>query len=77
MSADLKAAATRKGSFLGTLRAVAWSFFGVRRRRDLDADAQRLNPVHVVIAGLLGGVLFVLTLVGLVRWMVASLGPPS
>ena len=39
--------------------AVFWSFFGVRRRRDYDADAQSLSPAQVVIAGLIGAVVFV------------------
>jgi len=42
--------------------AVFWSFFGVRKRRDYDADAQNLTPVQIVIAGLIGGVTFVLTI---------------
>ena len=46
--------------------AVFWSFFGVRKRRDYDADAQSLTPAQVVIAGLVGGMVFVLTLLLLV-----------
>lgn len=46
--------------------AVFWSFFGVRKRRDYDADAQNLTPFQVVIAGLIGGVTFVLTMLLLV-----------
>ena len=59
-------------TFLQTARAVAWSFFGVRRAVDLERDAQRLNPVHVVVGGVLGAVLFVAALVWLVRWVVGS-----
>lgn len=68
---DLNPAA-RKGSFLQTLRAVAWSFFGVRRSADYALDVSRLNPVHLIIAGLLGAALFVATLVFLVGWVVGS-----
>lgn len=46
--------------------AVFWSFFGVRKRRDYDTDAQSLTPVQVVIAGLIGGGVFVLTMLLLV-----------
>jgi hypothetical protein len=49
-----------KGNFKAAL-AVFWSFLGVRRRRDYDADAKNLTPAQVVIAGLIGGVTFVLT----------------
>lgn len=42
--------------------AVFWSFFGVRKRRDYDADAGSLTPAQVIIAGLIGGLVFVLTM---------------
>ena len=69
---DLKDAAARPLSLLQTVRAVGWSFFGVRRSADQAQDVQKLNPVHVIIAGLLGAVLFVIVLVVLVRWVVGS-----
>jgi hypothetical protein len=73
MSDDMpKSAASRKASPLQTIRAVAWSFFGVRRSKDLEQDVARLNPVHVVIAGLIGAAVFVGALVLLVRWVVGS-----
>jgi hypothetical protein len=62
----------RKGSFLQTAGAVAWSFFGVRRSADYAQDVQKLNPVHVVVAGIAGAVLFIVVLVLLVRWVVGS-----
>ena len=69
---DLRAAAQRRGSFLQTLRAVAWSFFGIRRGKDYEQDVQKLNPVHVIIAGLIGAGLFIGVLVLLVSWVVGS-----
>lgn len=72
MSDDLKAAAQRKGSFLQTMRAVAWSFFGVRKTSDYEKDVSQLNPVHVVIAGVLGAVLFIGLLLVLVSWVLSS-----
>lgn len=72
MSGDLKHAAARKGSFLQTMRAVAWSFFGVRRSADYAQDVAKLNPVHVIIAGIIGAGLFIAALVLLVQWVVGS-----
>ena len=60
------------GTFLQTVGAVAWSFFGVRRSADYENDVQRLNPVHVVVAGVIGAALFVAALVMLVKWVVGS-----
>lgn len=54
------------GGNLKAALAVFWGFFGVRKRRDYDSDAQSLTPVQIIIAGLIGGVVFVLTLLLLV-----------
>ncbi|MEJ6007897.1 DUF2970 domain-containing protein [Paucibacter sp. AS339] len=69
---DLKLAAARPPSFLQTMRAVAWSFFGVRRGADYEKDVAQLNPVHVIIAGVIGALMFVLVLVLLVQWVIGS-----
>jgi Protein of unknown function (DUF2970) len=72
MSGDLKEAAARPGSFLQTVRAVAWSFLGIRKSSGYQQDVQKLNPVHVLIAGVIGAALFVAALVLLVRFVVGS-----
>ncbi len=68
----LREAARRKGSFLQTLRAVAWSFFGVRKSSEYEKDVGQLNPVHVVVAGVIAAALFVLALTLLVGWVLSS-----
>ena len=70
--ADLKQAAARKGSLVQTFKAVAWSFFGVRKASEYEKDVTELNPVHVVAAGVVAAALFVLALVILVKWVVGS-----
>ena len=69
---DLRQASLLRGSLLQTLRAVTWSFLGIRRSDGYAQDVSKLNPVHVIIAGVVGGLLFVLALVLLVRWVVGS-----
>lgn len=69
---DLKQAVRRKGSLLHTMRAIAWAFFGVRKGSEYEKDVSQLNPVHVIIAGLIGALLFIAVLVGIVRWVIAS-----
>jgi preprotein translocase subunit SecD len=49
--------------------AVLWSFFGVRKRRNMEADLGSLSLPQVVAAGLIGAALFVLFLVSLVRYI--------
>jgi hypothetical protein len=72
VSDGLKQAVQRKGSFLQTMKAVAWSFFGVRKSRDYEQDVAQLNPVHVIIAGVIGAIVFIGVLVLVVNWIIAS-----
>ncbi|BET24694.1 DUF2970 family protein [Limnobacter thiooxidans] len=75
MSEDIKEAASRKASkatFLQTLSAVLWSFFGVRKGSNHSEDMQKLNPVHVIIVGLLAAAGFVFGLLLLVNYVVGS-----
>ncbi len=62
----------RNASFLMTMKAVFWSFFGIRKGSDYEKDAAQLNPVHVVIAALIGVAIFISVLVTLVRFAVAK-----
>ena len=52
-----------------TMRAVAWSFLGIRKRSGLEDDMQRLNPLHVVAVALVAVALFVGALIALVNWI--------
>ena len=65
-------AGRRKASPLRTLLAVAWSFFGVRKSRDLERDVAELKPLHVILVGLAVAAAFVVALVLLVNWVIAS-----
>jgi hypothetical protein len=69
--ADLKKATQRKASFLATMKAVLWSFFGVRKKSDYEKDAAQLNPIHVIIAGVIGALIFIAALIIIVRSVVA------
>ncbi|NMM08926.1 MAG: DUF2970 domain-containing protein [Polaromonas sp.] len=65
------AKAPAKKSFWRTAKVVAWSFVGLRGRDAYDEDAQNLSLVHIIVVGLVGVLLFVVTLVLLVNWVVA------
>jgi hypothetical protein len=60
----------RKASFAQTVRAVLWSFIGLRKGSEHETDMARLNPVHVIIAGLIAAALFVAILIGIVKTVV-------
>jgi hypothetical protein len=59
----------RKGSFVGTVKAVLWGFLGVRRNTDYQSDIARLNPLHLIAVGVGMAFLFVLALILLVNWV--------
>jgi len=56
---------------MATVKAVFWSFFGVRKRKDYESDANQLNPLHVVIAGVIGAIIFATILIVIVKIVVA------
>lgn len=62
----------RAASFKRTLLAVLWSFFGVRKSKDLERDVSELNPLHVVIVGVIVAAVFVGVLFALVQWVIRS-----
>jgi len=62
----------RKAHFLATMKAVFWSFFGVRKRKDYESDAANLNPVHVIVAGLIGVAIFIGLIMLAVRFAVSQ-----
>jgi hypothetical protein len=57
---------------LQTIRAVAWSFIGIRKGRGLQDDLSKLNPFAVIATALLGVALFIALLVLVVNWVVAK-----
>jgi len=65
-------AAGRKASFAATMKAVFWSFFGVRKRSDYEHDSANLNPLHLILAALIGVLLFIGVLVMLVKIALAQ-----
>lgn len=60
----------RKGSILGTVKAILWGFLGVRRNADYQKDIANLNPIHIIVVGIVMAMLFVLGLIVLVNWVV-------
>ncbi|MDO5623275.1 MAG: DUF2970 domain-containing protein [Pseudomonadota bacterium] len=59
-------------SFWHSVRMVAWGFLGVRKKSGYQDDLARVNPFHVIVAGVLGALILVLLLLGIVHWVVGS-----
>lgn len=56
----------REASALQVAKAVFWSFLGIRKRTAHERDAVTLKPVQVILAGIVGAVILVLSLIALV-----------
>ncbi|MFZ6726590.1 DUF2970 domain-containing protein [Undibacterium sp. MH2W] len=69
---DSKETKKRDASFFQAMKAVFWSFLGIRKKNDYEQDAAKLNPIHVIIAGLIGALLFIGTLIMIVKQVVAK-----
>lgn len=63
--------APKAASPLQVAKAVFWSFLGVRKRAAHESDVTQLKPAQVVIAGLIGAAIFVLSLVLLVKFVIS------
>jgi hypothetical protein len=57
-------------ALLHTVKAVAWSFLGIRCSCGSQNDLARLNPLHIVAVAFAGVLLLVLGMVVLVHWVV-------
>jgi hypothetical protein len=63
--------APKRAGPLEVVKAVLWSFLGIRRRAAHESDAVRLTPVQVIVAGLVGAGLFIGTLVLIVKLVIS------
>jgi hypothetical protein len=59
-------------SLIRTVKAVAWSFVGLRSGKEFEKDTQQINPIHIVIAGFVGVALFIGILLLIVNWAVKT-----
>ena len=60
-------------NFLHTVKAVLWSFIGIRKRSELEQDlGGRLNPFAVIAVAFVLVALFIAALVTLVHFVAAK-----
>ena len=69
MVVDTMTETPRKASPLQVAKAVLSAFIGIRKRAAHEHDAVTITPVQAIVAGLVAAVIFVLSLVLLVRWI--------
>jgi hypothetical protein len=54
------------------VRAVAWSFIGIRKGSGFEEDVANIKPLHVLGVGVVAALLFVIGLIVLVNLVVAK-----
>lgn len=64
---DLLNQESEKASVLQVAEAVFFSFIGVRKKTDLENDATKIKPIQVIIGGLIGGVIFIFSVLTVVK----------
>ncbi len=62
----------KTASLLRTMKAVAWSFVGLRKGSEYQQDMAQLNPLHVIAVGIAGCFALVISLMFFVHWVVAK-----
>ena len=62
----------QKAGAMAIAAAVFWSFLGVRKRKDYGRDTVSISLKQVIIAGVIGGVLFVFGVIALVKLILAN-----
>ena len=59
-----------RSSFWRSMRIVAWGFLGIRKRSEYQQDLEKINPLHIIVVGLMAIFLLVLSLIAVVNWVV-------
>ena len=62
----------RRATLLEVVRAVLWSFLGIRRNDAMRRDTVTIRPHQVIIVGVVFAALLVLTLLLIVRVIIAN-----
>lgn len=62
---------TTNASVWRSLLAVLWAFVGLRKRSESEEDGVKITPIHLVAVGLVVCLVFVVSLMFFVKWVVA------
>lgn len=61
---------TKKLSFISTIKSILWAFFGVRKHSEYEKEQAHFNPIFVILAAVFLAILFVLTLILIINYIV-------
>ena len=63
-----------KASIFQIVRAVMWSMLGVRQQKGYEDDTAKITLKQAVIAGLIGGFIFVVSMITFVHFVIGQMG---
>ncbi|MFV1922395.1 MAG: DUF2970 domain-containing protein [Methylotenera sp.] len=69
-----KASIEEKASLFQVIRMVLWTMIGVRGQKGYEDDIAKITPKQAITAGVIGAIIFVLTVVLLVNLAINYLG---
>ena len=61
----------KKSSFMQSMKAVMWGFLGVRKKSGVQEEVATLSFVHIIIAGVVGALIFMGALLLIVKVVVS------
>jgi Protein of unknown function (DUF2970) len=62
-----------KASFFQVMKAVMWSMLGVRQQKGYEDDTAKITLKQAVIAGLIGGFIFVASMLIFVQFIIGQM----
>ncbi len=63
-----------KASIFQICKAVLWSLLGVRQQKGYEDDTSKITLKQAVVAGIIGGIIFVVSMLTFVRFVISQLG---
>jgi hypothetical protein len=61
-----------KSSFWRSIKVVAWSFVGIRSSAGYRDDLAKVNPLHIVLVGIVAALVLVVALINVAKWVVGT-----
>ena len=71
--AESNQAPKANASFFQVMKAVLWSMLGVRQQKGYEDDTAKITLKQAVIAGLIGGLLFVVSMLTFVYFIIGQM----
>ena len=70
---NTESSSKQKASFFQIAKAVSWSMLGVRQQKGYEDDTAKITLKQAVIAGLIGGFIFVVSMITFVHFIIGQM----